>query len=85
MPRDARRADLEDDHLDPEGPSADDLERFGSEFRTCRNCGADVYDQAEVCPKCLSPMNAPRATGMPTWAILAACIVLVALLLLWVL
>ncbi|MDX9912663.1 MAG: zinc-ribbon domain-containing protein [Phycisphaerales bacterium] len=88
MPRDARRTGPHDDELedlDPEGPSADDLERFGSEFHTCPNCGAEVYDQAEVCPKCLTPMNATPSRGMPTWAIFAACVVLVGLLLLWVL
>lgn len=85
MPRDARRADLEQDDIDPEGPSAEDLERFGSQFRSCPACGAEVYDQAEVCPECLAPMSATRSQGLPTWAILAACAVLVTFVLFWVL
>ncbi len=38
--------------LDPEGPSAQDLDRFGDEMDSCPNCGAMIYDQAEMCPQC---------------------------------
>ena len=38
--------------LDPEGPSAHDLDRFGSEMDRCPNCGESIYDQAEMCPQC---------------------------------
>ena len=41
-----------DEGLDPEGPSAEDLDRFGSEYRRCASCGASFYDQATVCPSC---------------------------------
>lgn len=37
---------------DYEGPSEDDIQRFGADFVTCPNCSSDVYDQAAVCPTC---------------------------------
>ena len=38
--------------LDPEGPSAADLDRFGDELVTCVHCGSRIYDQSELCPRC---------------------------------
>ena len=38
--------------LDPEGPSAQDLDRFGSELDHCPNCKSTIYDQSEMCPEC---------------------------------
>jgi hypothetical protein len=38
--------------LDPEGPSASDLDRFGSELDKCPNCESTIYDQSEMCPEC---------------------------------
>ena len=37
---------------DFEGPSDDDILRFGADFVTCPNCTSDVYDQATICPTC---------------------------------
>ena len=40
-----------------EGPSLEDLRRFGSEADTtayCPECGAEVYDDADACPKCFT-------------------------------
>ena len=40
-----------------EGPSPEDLRRFGEEAETwgyCPECGAKVYDDADVCPKCFA-------------------------------
>lgn len=69
--------------LDPEGPSAQDLDRFGSEMDICPNCGTPIYDQAEMCPKCGWYLGeAPKS--MPVWIVLVAC-GLIVLMLLWVL
>jgi len=38
-------------HVD-EGPSPEDIERFGDETAYCPDCGAEIWDQAEQCPKC---------------------------------
>ncbi|MCH2138867.1 MAG: hypothetical protein MK074_07450 [Phycisphaerales bacterium] len=40
---------------DDEGPSADDLDRFGDDAGTtgyCPQCGGPCYDDAPVCPHC---------------------------------
>ena len=41
-----------------EGPSSDDLDRFGDESPTadarCPDCGAEVWSEADVCPKCFA-------------------------------
>lgn len=35
-----------------DGPSADDLERFGDVTRICPDCKKDVFDDAAVCYHC---------------------------------
>lgn len=35
-----------------EGPSPEDIERFSEETGFCPDCGAEIWDQAEVCPEC---------------------------------
>lgn len=75
-----RDRDEWDEGLDPEGPSAEDLDRFGDEFVRCGSCGREVYDQAEVCPRCGGPVAGPgRAT--PGWIAWAAVAVLAAFVL----
>lgn len=73
-----------DEGLDPEGPSDEDLERFGDEFVTCPHCGSLVYDQAELCQACgMAVSDAPKRT--PAWIIVAAALALVAFVLWFVL
>ena len=64
-----------------EDPLPEDLERFGSEYRTCSECSSEVYDQAEVCHVCGHHFARP-AGGTPLWAIAIAIVVLLAFLLL---
>ncbi len=68
--------------LDPEGPSAHDLDRFGSELRTCPNCKSTIYDQAEMCPECGWYLGEVEKT-VSLWAILSVC-GLIVVVLLWV-
>ena len=72
-----------DEGLDPEGPSAADLDRFGSEFTTCPRCSEEFYDQADTCPHCGDAML-HDATGLPKWAVFTVILVLGALVLYWV-
>lgn len=50
-----------------EGPSEDDIDRFGDKSPTldarCPDCGARVWSEADVCPKCFAYLggDAPRA------------------------
>ncbi len=52
---------------DDEGPSEDDIERFGDDSPVadarCPDCGASVWSEADVCPKCFSYLagSAPAA------------------------
>lgn len=39
------------DEIDEE-PSLEDMERFGGATRTCPECKAEVYDDAEICHEC---------------------------------
>jgi hypothetical protein len=40
-----------------EGPSPDDIDRFRDSTGYCPECGAEVWDDVEVCPKCSSPIG----------------------------
>ena len=69
-----------------EGPSPEDLRRFGGETAFCPDCGARVWDQADVCPSCYAYLGGEtarrrKATSLMRWkkAILAS--VLIAMLL----
>ena len=35
-----------------EGPSAEDLDRFGGETGYCPHCGEEIWDAAPACPAC---------------------------------
>lgn len=35
-----------------EGPSPEDIERFSHGGGYCPDCGAEVFDDADVCPSC---------------------------------
>jgi hypothetical protein len=69
--------------LDPDGPSAADLDRFGDELIPCPACKARIYDQSEICPHCGHAMETPPKT-MPVWVILLT-VLLIGLLLMWML
>lgn len=61
-----------------EGPSADDLERFGGVTHTCPNCGKEVFDDAETCYHCGEAMMARRSGGPPLWVAVTSVVLLVA-------
>ncbi|MFN0010396.1 MAG: hypothetical protein ACKVS8_02000 [Phycisphaerales bacterium] len=64
-----------------EGPSADDIERFGDVTRTCPECHKEVFDDAEVCYHCGHAFSRAPSKGLPRWAIVTAGVVLAAFLL----
>ncbi|MCB9846150.1 MAG: hypothetical protein H6811_09220 [Phycisphaeraceae bacterium] len=82
----AGRGDMMDEleAIDPEGPSAEDLERFGDEFRTCPECGSLVYDQSEICQACGHAFEEKDAP-VSRWWIAAVVVVLLAFVLVFVL
>ncbi|MBI1302415.1 MAG: zinc-ribbon domain-containing protein [Phycisphaera sp.] len=46
-------ADVDDDDTDDPHDAADRA-RFSSEKGFCPECGAEIYDAADICPKCFS-------------------------------
>jgi len=78
-----RRADHD------EGPSDDDLDRFGEDSPVadarCPDCGAAVWSEADVCPKCFAFLggDAPRpARGFfaRRWRTLVVVLLILAML-----
>ncbi len=65
-----------DEGLDPEGPSAEDLHRFGDEFTRCASCGHDFYDQSPVCPNC-GHLVQQADKPVPLWVLLTGGVILV--------
>ena len=70
-----------------EGPSPEDLRRFSGETGFCTECGAEVWDGAEVCPSCGAPLAGDTSSRHPIegllgrrWLALVAVIVLLAFL-----
>lgn len=49
----------------------------------CKKCGAEISDQATICPQCGEPQTAPQAAdkGGFLWGLLGCCIPLVGLIL----
>jgi hypothetical protein len=44
--------DLWDEEIDPEGPSREDLARFGSDTEPCPKCRAEIHSESVRCPRC---------------------------------
>jgi len=65
--------------LDPEGPSAADLDRFGDEMTPCPACGSAVYDQSPWCPECGEYLGERERTLSP-WVVMGVCGLIVLLL-----
>jgi uncharacterized paraquat-inducible protein A len=69
-----------EEDIHPEGPSPDDMERFGDEWRTCPSCSKQVYDEAEICPHCGEALST-EPVRMPLWAIAVVMAVIAVFLL----
>ena len=70
-----------------DGPDADDLARFGGDTAFCPDCGAELWDQAEVCPACSSLVGGRmigrrgrRFRRARTWITVIAIVCLAALI-----
>lgn len=67
-----------------EGPSAEDVERFGGVTHACPSCGTEVYDDVDLCWKCGASMRR-RSGGPPGWVLVTALMLVVVIVLVWVL
>lgn len=74
---DRRRAQSDDDG--DEGPSAEDIERFGDVTQKCPSCGREVFDDTDICYHCGHAISkAAGAVRSPMWAIITVGILLMA-------
>ncbi len=62
-----------------EGPSDEDLDRFGGVTTTCTHCGTELYDDVAVCWKCGMALGSARKGGLPPWALAVLLLLVVAL------
>ena len=68
-------SESEDASWDSDGDDADaeDQARFSSETAFCPECGAEIYDAADICPKCFAwvdgdtSRHGPRGRRAATW------------------
>jgi uncharacterized protein (DUF983 family) len=74
---------VDDEGLDPEGPSRADIERFADESRRCPSCGEDVYEDAQLCQVCGHAFE-DRPGKTPPWVLIVSAVLLLALLALFV-
>lgn len=54
------RSPVEHEYDDDDGPSPDDIERFGDVTRPCPSCGKHISDQAQQCHWCGEWVSTPR-------------------------
>jgi len=66
MGLDSRARCALDEAMIDEGPSPEDLARFSDESGHCPFCGAEVWDQADVCPKCRNYIGGDTLSTHPT-------------------
>lgn len=73
-----------------EGPSEEDLRRFGDDSAFCPDCGAEIWDQADVCPKCFAYLGGDTSRrrrggeARRRWRTVVVLIVLAAIAVSWV-
>ena len=72
-----------DEALDPEGPSAGALARFGGASRDCPSCGTEVYEDAPLCHVCGHALETPRK-AMPAWMVITAVVAVLLILAMFV-
>ncbi len=72
--------DDEDSEDDPEAPSDEDLERFGSDTIRCPACRAEIHDESVACPRCGHWIEdePPRSPGgaMARWLVVLVVLAL---------
>jgi hypothetical protein len=66
--------DYDDPDIDPDGPSAADIERFSDVTVKCTGCGTELLDDVQECWKCGRAVGAAGSheSGRPTWFVITA-------------
>ncbi len=70
--------DYQPEAEDAEGPSAEDVERFSDVTVKCPGCGTELMDDVQECWKCGRSLDSRNTheTGLPTWVVLTAVVLL---------
>jgi hypothetical protein len=69
-----------------EGPSDEDIERFGGVTQTCPECGTELYDDVGVCWNCGTPVGiGRRKAGTGSWVAVVVALILISFILYFVL
>ena len=66
-----------------EGPSCEDIARFGGDEITCPSCSTEVYYDATFCHECGHVLE-ERTAGSKKWVGVAAAIALVSFVVIYV-
>ena len=73
-----------DEQLDPEGPGPEDLADLGTDETTdvapCPACGAEIYEDADRCPRCGEYISRGAAPRWPWWMLAGGLAALAAVL-----
>lgn len=72
--------DHEDADIDPEGPSAADIEQFSGVTVACAGCGTELMDDVSECWKCGRAVGgrSTHESGLPLWAVLTVVLLVLA-------
>lgn len=59
-----------------EGPSDEDIDRFGGVTQTCPKCRAELYDDAAVCWKCGHALMSDEG-GVKPWVLVTVAVLII--------
>lgn len=68
-----------------EGPSAEDLDRFGGDTIRCASCNEELYHDAAFCPSCGEVTDQGSESKPKRWVVVTGVIALLAFVLIYVL
>lgn len=79
------RYEQDDPFDDPGMPLREDIERFGGVTMKCHECGAELFDDVDMCYSCGAAVG-PGSTEskMPVWTIVILVVIAVAFALAYV-
>jgi hypothetical protein len=72
------RYEQEDPFDDPGMPLREDIERFGDVTMKCHECGAELFDDVDMCYNCGAAVGVGATESkLPLWVVVTVVLVLV--------
>lgn len=68
-----------------DGPSEEDIERFGGVTQRCPECDTELFDDVAVCWNCGHVLSAARSPSTSRWVTIIVVLVVIAIFIVWVL